>query len=179
MSLPPAFTKAYYVKLAALAKEFKTSRVAFALQALDYYAAALRKKKSVSTKALGSVDLAEQYSEMTSKVSKSWWAKQTPQEKEARAKKAAAARWQKKRRAGHACEEVAVMIGLDAAICSRSAARRPAIRARRQKMDDDELKRYGKTAASLHQANPGRPPRETFAVQLPEARAECRRRNPA
>ncbi len=65
-------------------------------QSIEHYAATLRKKKSVSVKALGSVDLAAQHSEMVSKVSKSWWAKQSPEERAARGKRAAAGRWGKK-----------------------------------------------------------------------------------
>jgi hypothetical protein len=96
MSLPPAFTQSFFRKLAAYAKEFKTSRTAFAMQAIDRYAEELRRKKSVAAKTLGSVELANQYAEMVGKVTRSWWAKQSPEEKTARAKKAAEARWAKK-----------------------------------------------------------------------------------
>jgi hypothetical protein len=46
-------------------------------------------------------------------------------------------------------------------------------------MDDDELKRHGKGCAWLcePEQNHGRPPRETFVLQLAEARAEWRRRH--
>ncbi len=52
-------------------------------------------------------------------------------------------------------------------------------RARLRKMDDDELKRHGKGCAWLcePEQNHGRPPRETFVLQLAEARAEWRRRH--
>ena len=53
-------------------------------------------------------------------------------------------------------------------------------RKRIQKMTDKGLIRYG--AASVYmcspQANRGKPPRETFVVQLRECRAEWRRRYP-
>ncbi len=49
---------------------------------------------------------------------------------------------------------------------------------RLRKMDEDELKRHGKGCAWLCQPeqNHGRAPRETFVLQLAEARAEWRRR---
>lgn len=49
-----------------------------------------------------------------------------------------------------------------------------AIRARLAKMPDEELKRYGRSSAFMA----GRSDRETFRVQLEEARAEWRRRHP-
>jgi hypothetical protein len=97
MSLPPAFTESFFRRLAAYAKEFRISRVNFALKAIDRYAEELRKKRSIPVKALGGVDVADQYSQMVSKVSKSWWAKQSPEERAARAKKAAEGRWSKKK----------------------------------------------------------------------------------
>jgi hypothetical protein len=62
------------------------------------------------------------------------------------------------------------------------AAERPlnleAHRARLRKMDDEALKRHGEAAAFLcaPAANHGKPPRETFVIQLEEARAEWKRR---
>lgn len=99
MSLPPAFTKSFYVKLAAFAREFKKTRAAFALQAIEHYASELRKKKSYPAKTLGSVELADKYKGLISKVSKDWWSKQSPEDKEARARKAAEARWGKAKKA--------------------------------------------------------------------------------
>jgi hypothetical protein len=54
------------------------------------------------------------------------------------------------------------------------------IRTRIQKMTDEQLLRYGVVARymSSPEANPGKPPREDFVIQLDEARAEWRRRNP-
>lgn len=49
-----------------------------------------------------------------------------------------------------------------------------AIRDRLRKMDDEELLRYGKAAASMASSSS----RETWTVQLREARAEWRRRHP-
>jgi len=51
-------------------------------------------------------------------------------------------------------------------------------RARLRKMNDVELRRYGRAAKSMcsPQANMGKPPRQTFVVQLQEARAEWDRR---
>jgi hypothetical protein len=39
--------------------------------------------------------MAEKFSELSSEVAKSWWAKLTPEEKRARAQKAIQARWAK------------------------------------------------------------------------------------
>jgi hypothetical protein len=50
-----------------------------------------------------------------------------------------------------------------------------AIRARIARMSDDELRRYGEAAAWMA----GRSTRETWRVQLEEARAEWRRRHAA
>jgi hypothetical protein len=49
-----------------------------------------------------------------------------------------------------------------------------------QKMSDAELIEFDETCASLRspRANFGKPPREVFAIQLAEARAEWRRRHP-
>jgi hypothetical protein len=51
-------------------------------------------------------------------------------------------------------------------------------RVRLRKMDEEELKRHGEAAAFLctPDANHGKTPRETFVIQLEEARAEWRRR---
>jgi hypothetical protein len=53
-----------------------------------------------------------------------------------------------------------------------------ALRARLRKMDDEELRRYGRAAKSMcsPEANLGKPPRQTFVIQLQEARAEWDRR---
>jgi hypothetical protein len=53
-----------------------------------------------------------------------------------------------------------------------------AIRARLQKMDDDQLHRHGQAAAFLcaPDANHGKPPRENFVIQLIECQAEWKRR---
>lgn len=52
------------------------------------------------------------------------------------------------------------------------------LRARLQKMSDAELLRFGKAAAAMcsPQANLGRSLRETFVIQLKEARQEWKRR---
>ncbi len=54
------------------------------------------------------------------------------------------------------------------------------LRERLQKMTDDELRKFGRAAAHMvsPKANMGQPPRETFVVQLAEARAEWTRRHP-
>jgi hypothetical protein len=96
MTIPPVFSKSFYRKLAEYAKEFKTSRSAFAMKAIDYYAEGLRRKKSPAMKALGS-DLAARHSELVGKVVKQWWRGISPEERTERAKKAIAARWAKKR----------------------------------------------------------------------------------
>jgi hypothetical protein len=95
MTLPPAFPQSFYATLTKAAKEAGISRSAFAIKAVKFYAAALKKQRSPSTKALGSTD-AEKYAEMSSQVSKTWWAKLTPEEKKKRAQKAAKSRWAKK-----------------------------------------------------------------------------------
>jgi hypothetical protein len=55
------------------------------------------------------------------------------------------------------------------------------LRARLRKMTDEELLRSGKNAAYMCSpwANMGKPPRETFVIQLRECRAEWRRRHPS
>ena len=52
------------------------------------------------------------------------------------------------------------------------------LRARLRKMNDQELRRYGLAAKSMRspEANLGKPPRQTFVIQLQEARAEWDRR---
>ena len=49
------------------------------------------------------------------------------------------------------------------------------LRARLRKMTDEELLRFGKAARFMCR---DKSPREVFVVQLKEARAEWRRRNP-
>jgi hypothetical protein len=95
MTLPPAFPQSFYAMLTKGAKAAGISRSAFAIKAVRFYVAALKKQKSPATKALGSTD-AETYSEMSSQVAKTWWAKLTPEEKKKRAQKAAKSRWAKK-----------------------------------------------------------------------------------
>ncbi len=97
MTLPPAFPQSFYATLTKEAKAAGLSRAAFAMKAVKYYAVALKKQKSPSTKALGAIR-ADDYSEMSSQVSKTWWAKLTPEEKTARAKAAAEGRWGKKKK---------------------------------------------------------------------------------
>ena len=55
-----------------------------------------------------------------------------------------------------------------------------AVRERLQKMNDEQLVKFGKAARYMcsPKANRGRPPREEFVIQLKEARAEWRRRHP-
>jgi hypothetical protein len=96
MSLPPSFTKTFYRTLNRVAKEAGVDRVTFALKALRFYAAALKKRKSPVTRALGSD--AETYTEQARKVSQNWWATLTAAEKTARAKKAIESRWGKKKK---------------------------------------------------------------------------------
>jgi hypothetical protein len=52
------------------------------------------------------------------------------------------------------------------------------LRRRLRAMTDDELKRWGQAAARMctPAANLGKPPPESFVIQLEEARAEWRRR---
>jgi hypothetical protein len=56
-----------------------------------------------------------------------------------------------------------------------------ALRSRLRKMNDAELLRFGRAAKSmcLPSAHFGQPPRQTFVIQLAEARAELERRNAA
>jgi hypothetical protein len=53
-----------------------------------------------------------------------------------------------------------------------------ALRARLRKMSDEELREFGKAARYMVSptANTGKPPLQTFVLQLEEARAEWRRR---
>ena len=54
------------------------------------------------------------------------------------------------------------------------------LRTRLRKMSDEELRKFGRAAAHMvsPKANMGQPPRETFVIQLAEARAEWARRHP-
>lgn len=54
------------------------------------------------------------------------------------------------------------------------------LRARLRKMNDAELRRFGRASRFMcsPEANFGKPPRENFVVQLNEAEAEWRRRHP-
>jgi hypothetical protein len=54
------------------------------------------------------------------------------------------------------------------------------LRQRLQKMNDAELLRFGQAAKYMcsPEANLGHPPRDAFVIQLREARAEWKRRNP-
>jgi hypothetical protein len=97
MSLPPAFPQSFYAALNKAAKKAGIARSVFALKAIRFYSAALEKRESQTTQALGAVD-ADKYVEMSSAVSKAWWDKVTPKEKTERAKKAATARWAKKKK---------------------------------------------------------------------------------
>ena len=55
-----------------------------------------------------------------------------------------------------------------------------ALRARLQKMSDEQLRHFGKAARYMVSptANMGKAPLPTFVLQLDEARAEWRRRHP-
>ena len=55
------------------------------------------------------------------------------------------------------------------------------IRARLQKLTDEQLINFGQSARYMcsPKANMGKPPLESFLVQLQEARAEWRRRHPS
>jgi hypothetical protein len=96
MSLPPAFPQSFYAVLNKAAQKAGMTRPAFAMKAIKFYSTALEKQKSASTKALGAVD-ADRYGEMSRTVSQKWWSKLTSEEKTARAKNAAQARWGKKK----------------------------------------------------------------------------------
>jgi hypothetical protein len=96
MMLPPAFPQSFYAALNKAAKESGMSRAAFAIKAVKFYRAELRKQRSPATKALGTKG-AESYVEQARKVSQTWWSKLSEEEKTARAKKAIEARWGKKK----------------------------------------------------------------------------------
>lgn len=104
MSLPPSFPQTFYAALNKAAQKAGMPRSAFAIKAIRFYSAALAKRNSPATKALGSSD-AERYSEMSRKVSQTWWSKLTPEEKTARAKKAIGARWAKKNKTARKKDE--------------------------------------------------------------------------
>lgn len=97
MSLPPSFPQSFYLALNKAAKKAGMARAAFAVKAIKFYSAALDKRVSPATKALGS-EGAEQFADMSRKVMQSWWSKLTPEEKTKRAKQAAAGRWSKKQK---------------------------------------------------------------------------------
>jgi hypothetical protein len=96
MSLPPVFPKRFYQRLADLAREFHTSRVAFAMKAIEHYGDELRKRKGIRSKALGA-ELAEKYGELTGRVMRRWWSTVPEKERTERGRRAAEARWAKKR----------------------------------------------------------------------------------
>jgi hypothetical protein len=55
-----------------------------------------------------------------------------------------------------------------------------ALRTRLRKMSDEQLRNFGEAARYMTsaRANMGKPPLQTFVLQLEEARAEWRRRHP-
>jgi hypothetical protein len=95
LTLPPSFPQSFYLALNKAAKKAGMARAAFAMKAIRFYSAALEKKKSPATKALGVRD-ADKFAEMSRQVSKKWWATLTPEERVTRAKAAAEARWSAK-----------------------------------------------------------------------------------
>jgi hypothetical protein len=97
MTLPPSFPQTFYALLNKAAKETGLSRSVFAIRAMRFYLAELRGRNSTSAKTLGKVG-AEEFAEMSRKVSKKWWATLTPEQKAERAKKAAEGRWGKKKK---------------------------------------------------------------------------------
>ena len=54
------------------------------------------------------------------------------------------------------------------------------LRERFRRMSDEQLLRFGRAAQFMCSpgANGGKPPRKSFVIQLEEAKAEWRRRNP-
>lgn len=97
MSVPPTFPKSFYKLLAKLAVEFQISRPQLALRALRAFAKEARQEKSSFRKALGSEEMAERFSEAASRSAKSWWSTVSEEEKQERGRKAAEARWGKKK----------------------------------------------------------------------------------
>jgi hypothetical protein len=97
MTLPPSFPQSFYAALNRAAKELGMPRATLATKAIKFYVSEMKKRTSPSAKALG-LSGAEDYAEMSRKVSKTWWAKLTPEEKSARAKTAAQGRWGKKKK---------------------------------------------------------------------------------
>ena len=97
MSLPPSFTPTYFRKLAQEAMELGVNRAKLAMDALNYYTRAMKKKKAPITKAMGSKELADKYSEANRKIAKEWWGTVSEEEKRERALKAVRARWAKKK----------------------------------------------------------------------------------
>jgi hypothetical protein len=97
MSLPVSFPQSFYRLLNAAAKKTGMARAELAAKAIRFYMAALEKKKSPATKALGEIG-AQKFAEMSKKVSQTWWSSLTPEERSARAKKGAEGRWGKKKK---------------------------------------------------------------------------------
>src|SRR5690349_2648941 len=97
LSIPPTFPKSFYKLLSRLSVEFHISRPQLALRALRLFAEEARKQKSSFRKALGSEEMAARFSEAASKSAKSWWSTVSEQEKKERGRKAAEARWGKKK----------------------------------------------------------------------------------
>jgi hypothetical protein len=99
MSIPPVFPAIFYKVLVEGAKLRGVSRAEFALEAAQEHLKTLKskdKKDSALAQALGSEDLAKQFREANSKISKKWWSKLSEEEKTERARKAVEARWGKR-----------------------------------------------------------------------------------
>ncbi len=97
MTLPPAFPQSFYAALNKAAKESGIARSVFATKAVKFYAIWLKRQKAPATKVLGP-EQAKTYAELSGKVMRNYWSKLTPEEKTARAKKAAEGRWGKKKK---------------------------------------------------------------------------------
>jgi hypothetical protein len=95
LSIPPVFSATFYQLIVKGAKQLGVSRAQFTLDAVRYYLRNLNQKKSSAAKALGSEELAKQFSEAHSKIAKKWWSTISDEERSARAKKAVQARWAK------------------------------------------------------------------------------------
>jgi len=98
MSVPPVFPADFYKMLVEGAKKLGMSRVKFAMDAVRHYLKAIDTKDAPAVKALGSEELAQQFSEAHRKIAKNWWKTISAEERAERSRKALEGRWGKKKK---------------------------------------------------------------------------------
>lgn len=84
--------KSFYRRLAAYTEEFGVSSADFLTQSMDQYARELRARNSPGAKTLG-LRVTRQLKKLASEGARNWWSKLTPEQRQARARRANEARW--------------------------------------------------------------------------------------